>query len=454
MSTPSKYIDIKKDTMKPFQRIHGWGRYPIIDAEVNAPLVVSWVKSAVERCGTDGMIARGLGRSYGDSSLAKYVIDTRYLNHLLDFDKNTGIVTCNAGISLADILEVFVPLGWFLPVTPGTKHITVGGAVASDVHGKNHHVCGCFCDFVEYIELLVSPDNVLLCSKTSHSELFHATCGGMGLTGIILSVSFRLKPVSSAYIEQKTIKATNLSEALGLFEQNYGSTYSVAWIDCLATGLSLGRSLLMIGEHAQDHTLASPQQYPVSIPVEMPSSLLNRFSIQLFNTLYYNRITKKEVTNRVHYEPFFYPLDGIQQWNRLYGKNGFTQYQFVIPKEAGQEGMTKIVKEIAASGKGSFLAVLKVFGRQNDNFLSFPLAGYTLALDFKIEKGLFPLLDRLDAMVLDYGGRIYLTKDVRMSEHTFKQSYLRWEQFQAIREQNGTKGIFASYQSRRLGLDT
>ena len=440
--------------MKAIQRIHGWGRYPIIGAEVDAPLVVSGLKSAVENYGADGMISRGLGRSYGDSSLAKYVIDTRHLNHLLDFDKNTGSVTCNAGISLADILDVFVPLGWFLPVTPGTKHITVGGAVASDVHGKNHHVSGCFSDFVEHIKLLVNPDNLLLCSETSHSELFHATCGGMGLTGIILSVSFRLMPVSSAYIDQKTIKAANLSEALALFEQNYASTYSVAWMDCLATGSSLGRSLLMIGEHAQDHKLACPAKHPITIPVEMPSSLLNRFSIQLFNTLYYNRITKQEVAHRVHYEPFFYPLDGIQHWNRLYGKNGFTQYQFVIPKEAGQEGMNKIVKKIAASGKGSFLAVLKVFGKQNDNLLSFPLAGYTLALDFKIEEGLFPLLDRLDAMVLDYGGRSYLTKDVHMSELTFKLSYPRWEEFQAIREQNGTKGIFASYQSRRLGLDT
>jgi len=439
--------------MKPLQRIHGWGRYPIIEAEVNSPLVVSGMKSAIESCGKVGMIARGLGRSYGDSSIAKHVIDTRYLNHLLNFNKITGVVTCNAGISLADILEVFVPMGWFLPVTPGTKHITLGGAVASDVHGKNHHVSGCFCDYVERIELLVSPDNILTCSDTNYSELFHATCGGMGLTGIILSVTLRLKPVSSAYIDQKIIKATNLSEALALFEQNYSSTYSVAWIDCLATGSSLGRSLLMIGEHAQDNKLTGSVTHQITIPVEMPSNLLNRFSIQLFNTLYYNRITKREVTHREHYEPFFYPLDGIQQWNRLYGKNGFTQYQFVIPKEAGQEGMTKILQAIALSGKGSFLAVLKVFGKQNENFLSFPLAGYTLALDFKIEDGLFPLLDRLDAMVLDYGGRIYLTKDVRMSEKTFKQSYPRWEQFQAIREQNGMKGIFASYQSRRLGLD-
>lgn len=439
--------------MNPLQSIHGWGRYPVIEAKGVAPLDMSGVKVAVQDHGVGGMIARGLGRSYGDSSLAKFVVETRYLNHILDFDSDTGMVTCNAGISLATLLEVFVPKGWFLPVTPGTKHITLGGAVASDVHGKNHHVSGCFCKYVECIELLTGPDNVLHCSRTSHPELFHASCGGMGLTGIILSVTLRLKPVSSAYIDQQTIKASNLSEVLALFEANHAATYSVAWIDCLATGSALGRSLLMTGEHSSGNMLAGPDKHPITIPADMPSSLLNRFSIKLFNSLYYNRITKKEVKKRVHYEPFFYPLDGIQHWNRLYGKNGFTQYQFVIPKEAGQEGVSRILKEIAASGKGSFLAVLKIFGQQNSNYLSFPLEGYTLALDFKIEEGLFPLLERLDAMVLDYGGRIYLTKDVRMSEQTFKQSYPRWQEFQAIREQYGTRGIFSSYQSRRLGLD-
>ena len=447
------YLYEKKYAMNPLQKIHGWGRYPVIEAEVVAPLNMSAVKTVVQNLGAGGMIARGLGRSYGDSSLEKSVVETRYFNHFLQFDSDTGVVTCNAGISLATLLEVFVPRGWFLPVTPGTKHITLGGAVASDVHGKNHHVSGCFCEYVESIELLLGPDNVLLCSRTSHPELFHATCGGMGLTGIILSVTLQLKPVHTAFIDQKTIKALNLSEMLILFEGNQATTYSVAWIDCLATGSALGRSLLMIGEHSSGNELFCPAKHLITIPVDMPSSLLNRFSIRLFNSLYYNRITKKEVSNRVHYEPFFYPLDGIQHWNRLYGKNGFTQYQFVIPKEAGQEGMSRILKEIAASGKGSFLAVLKVFGKQNSNYLSFPLEGYTLALDFKIEEGLFPLLERLDAMVLDYGGRIYLTKDVRMSEQTFKQSYPRWQQFQAIREQYGTRGIFSSYQSRRLGLD-
>jgi len=440
--------------MNPLKSIHGWGRYPVIEAEVVAPLNSSAVKNAVQSLGAGGMIARGLGRSYGDSSLAKSVVETRHLNHLLSFDSDAGIVTCNAGISLATLLEVFVPRGWFLPVTPGTRHITVGGAVASDVHGKNHHLSGCFCEFVECIELLLGPDTVLQCSRTSHPELFYATCGGMGLTGIILSVTLRLEPVRTAYIDQQTIKASNLDEVLALFEANRAAPYSVAWIDCLATGSALGRSLLMIGEFSSGNELAVQEKQPITVPVDMPASLLNPFSIQLFNSFYYNRITKKEVKKRVHYEPFFYPLDGIQHWNRLYGKNGFTQYQFVIPKVAGQEAMSRILKEIASSGKGSFLAVLKVFGKQNSNYLSFPLEGYTLALDFKIEEGLFSLLERLDAMVLEYGGRIYLTKDVRMSEQTFKQSYPRWQEFQAIRERYGTRGIFSSYQSRRLGLDT
>ncbi len=440
--------------MNPLQSIHGWGRYPVIKTEIVAPLVLSSFKTEVQNGGVGGIIARGLGRSYGDSSLAMLMLETRSLNHLLNFDRETGVVTSNAGVSLATLLDVFVPMGWFLPVTPGTKYITLGGAVASDVHGKNHHLRGCFCEYVESIELLLDPDTVLQCSRTLHPELFHATCGGMGLTGIILSVTLRLKPVHTTFIDQQTIKAANLSELLALFEANQATTYSVAWIDCLATGSSLGRSLLMMGEHASGNDFAGKEKYPITIPVDMPSNLLNRFSIRLFNSLYYNRIIRKEVRQRVHYESFFYPLDGIQHWNRLYGKNGFTQYQFVIPKEAGHEGMSRILKEIVASGKGSFLAVLKVFGEQNSNYLSFPLKGYTLALDFKIEEGLFPLLERLDAMVLDYGGRIYLTKDVRMSEQTFKKSYSRWQEFQAIREQYGTIGMFASYQSRRLGLDT
>ncbi len=354
---------------------------------------------------------------------------------------------------MAELLGVFVPRGWFLPITPGTKFVSIGGAIASDVHGKNHHLHGCFSECVDSIQLLLADGSQMQCSRSERPELFHASCGGMGLTGLIVAATLRLLRIDSAYIEQTTYKATNLEEALALFEAHSTSTYSVAWIDCLARGAALGRSLLMLGEHARDDQLALPAKSKLSVPLDMPSFLLNRFSVQVFNELYYQRIRQHESKQRVSYESFFYPLDGLQQWNRLYGKQGFVQYQFVIPKAAGLQGMRAILERISASHRGSFLAVLKVFGASNDNLLSFPMDGYTLALDFKMEAGLLALLEELDRMVLAYGGRLYLAKDARMSEATFKQSQPNWQQFQEIRAQYGALGKFASLQSRRLGLD-
>ena len=434
-------------------KISGWGRYPVVEARVAWPKSAAGVDEALRSCG-EGSIARGLGRSYGDSSLSANMISTRWLDHLLSFDAQTGLLHCEAGLSLSGILEVFAPKGWFLPVTPGTRFVTVGGAIASDVHGKNHHVAGCFCDHVESIELLVEPGRTLRCSPSENAGLFRATCGGMGLTGIILSAAIRLKPVKSLLIDQTTYKSPNLRESLELFARHEDKPYSVAWIDCISGGESLGRSLLMTGDHASEGGLQQAGgSSRIELPVDMPPALLNRFSIRAFNTLYYHRIRAKSVESRLHYEPFFYPLDSIGSWNRMYGRNGFTQYQFVVPKEAGYPAMDRILKEIVASGRGSFLAVLKAFGKRNDNLLSFPVEGYTLALDFRIERELFPLLDRLDAMVLGYGGRLYLTKDARMGAETFKRSYPEWERFQAVREAHGARGRFISQQSKRLGLD-
>jgi FAD/FMN-containing dehydrogenase len=399
------------------------------------------------------MTLRGLGRSYGDSSLGEKIMSTRWLNHMISFDQETGVLHCESGVSLNEILEVFVPKGWFLPVTPGTQFVTVGGAIASDVHGKNHHIAGCFCDHVEYIDMILDADRLTRCSLQENPDLFHATCGGMGLTGVIYSAAIRLKPIQSAFINQTTYKASNLEESLGLFAIHEAQPYSVAWIDCISGGRSLGRSLLMTGDHAPEGELMINRKNRLGLPVDMPSSLLNRYSIKLFNTLYYNRIRERVTEHHIHYEPFFYPLDSIGNWNRMYGRNGFTQYQFVVPKEAGYPAMNSILKTIVESGKGSFLAVLKAFGKQNRNFLSFPMEGYTLALDFRIEQDLFPLLDRLDAMVLHHGGRIYLTKDARMSEETFKRSYPLWEQFLSVRNAHTVKGRFTSHQSKRLGLD-
>lgn len=432
-------------------RLNGWGRYPTLEAGLAQPATLSAARASLTELAS--LIPRGMGRSYGDSALAERIVGTRQLRHLRSFDESSGQLDCDAGISLGELLDVFVPRGWFLPITPGTKFVSIGGAIASDVHGKNHHLHGCFSECVDSIEILLANGQLTRCSRTDQADLFHATCGGMGLTGLIVGARLRLRRVASAYIAQTTYKAANLDEVVALFDRHSAATYSVAWIDCLATGKALGRSLLMIGEHACDGELSLAAKPALSIPVDMPSFLLNRYSIQAFNELYYQRIRQIESQQRVSYESFFYPLDGIQQWNRLYGKQGFLQYQFVIPKAAGLEGMRAILQRIAASRRGSFLAVLKAFGAANDNLLSFPAEGYTLALDFKFETGLLELLSELDAMVLAYGGRLYLSKDARMSEATFKHSYPNWMRFQEIRARYGALHKFSSLQSRRLGLE-
>jgi FAD/FMN-containing dehydrogenase len=393
-----------------------------------------------------------MGRSYGDSALADQVISTTCLNHLLDFDLTTGSVRCSAGVPLVDLIEVFVPRGWFPPVTPGTQFVTVGGAIASDVHGKNHHGEGCFSELLEQFQLMLASGEVVTCSKDQNAELFRATCGGMGLTGIIVEATLRLRPIRSAFIKETIFKAKDLEEVLALFEEHQGSTYAVAWIDCLAAGRQMGRSLLMLGEHDEEGGLIFQNTRALSIPIDMPGLLLNRFSIAAFNAFYYHRVRTQRVDRRIHYEPFFYPLDNIRHWNLLYGRRGFVQYQFVIPKAAGIMGLRKIFQKIVATRRGSFLAVLKVLGNENANYLSFPTAGYTLAIDFKLDDGLFAFLEELDKLVLDYGGRIFLTKDARMSEATFKRGYPQWEQFQEIRHRYGAMGKFCSLQSKRLGL--
>lgn len=432
-------------------RLQGWGRYPQVEAQLFAPLTVSACQPLIDE--PQSLIARGMGRSYGDSALHERVLSTRHLQHLLAFDGAQGTLRCQAGVSLDQLLDFLVPRGWFLPVTPGTRFVSVGGAVASDVHGKNHHLHGCFSEYVDELLLGLADGSLLTCSRSEHPELFHATCGGMGLTGLIVEVSLRLTPIRSAYVNQTTFKAANLDEALQLFDAQQHKTYSVAWIDCLASGADLGRSLLMVGEHAGGGGLHLPAKRMLSVPLDMPAALLNRASVQAFNCLYYQRVRQAKSRQRVDYQSFFYPLDGIGQWNRLYGKQGFLQYQFVIPKAAGLEGLRSILGRIASSRRGSFLAVLKVFGQQNRNPLSFPLEGYTLALDFKYDSALLPLLDELDDRVLEQGGRVYLTKDARMSEQTFKRSYPGWEQLQAVRARYGAQGKFISRQGQRLGLE-
>jgi FAD/FMN-containing dehydrogenase len=374
----------------------------------------------------------------------------RSRDRMLSFDDNAGLLMCEAGVLLSEIISAFLPKGWFLKITPGTKLISVGGAIASDVHGKNHHVEGCFSECVESIRILLPDGEIRSCSKGD--ELFRATCGGMGLTGIILDATISLKRVGSIHIEQTTIKTHNLRETFDAFEEYSSKPYSVAWIDCLAKGDEMGKCLLMVGDFSTDGDFKYVEKKRLNVPCEFPSFVLNNLSVKAFNRLYYQRAPSGVSHQKVDTDTFFYPLDAISNWNRIYGKNGFTQYQFILPKDASFDGLSEILNTIAASGKGSFLAVLKLYGAANENYLSFPMEGYSLALDFKIEKGLFRLLDQLDQVVLRYGGRIYLTKDVRVSRETFERGYPRVDAFREFRKKMGMDQKFNSLQSRRLGL--
>ena len=432
--------------------LSGWGKHPTINAEVFHPLTPEDVLRRLSDNPQKPLIARGLGRSYGDSSLAPHVISTRYLDHLLSFDESSGVLTCSAGVSFADILAVLVPKGWFLPVTPGTKFVTVGGAIASDIHGKNHHREGSFTDHVSRLKIATISDGIVACSRERHPELFLATCGGMGLTGVILEATLRLKPIKSAYINATLLKAHTLAETLELFAIHQNALYSVAWMDCVSPGRALGRSVVILGEHADHGGLTPGNRRGLSVPVDLPSWVLNRSVLRTFNALYYNRLKKKRTDRRLHYERFFYPLDGIRHWNRLYGKAGFTQYQFVLPTEASLEGLRAVLERMAASQHSPALAVLKAFGKGNANYLSFPLEGCTLALDFRLDTGVFDLLNELDSIVLDYGGRVYLTKDARMSADMLRCSYPGWQALMRVRKAVGADTVFHSLQSQRLGL--
>ncbi|HSV30079.1 MAG TPA: FAD-binding oxidoreductase, partial [Candidatus Omnitrophota bacterium] len=373
--------------------LSGWGNFPRIhcrvaefdSARLDAPL-----------------IARGAGRSYGDASLQpNLTLLTRRLDRLLAFDAATGRLTCEAGVTLANLLDVFVPRGWFPPVTPGTKHVTIGGMVAADVHGKNHHVAGSFGRHVESLRMLLADGGVVECGNGS--DLFRATIGGMGLTGIILAATFRLQPIPTPWIRREVVRAASLEATLEAFEASAGWTYTVSWIDCLNGRGRLGRSLLSRGEFAQPDeapTTPPPATRPRRVPVDFPGWVLNRWSMRAFNELYYALPREPAV---VPYEPFFYPLDGLLEWNRIYGRGGFTQYQCVLPKPAGAAGLLRLLKAIQQSGSGSFLAVLKLFGRQ-DGLMSFPMEGYTLALDFPVTPPNLSLLIELDAIVADHGG--------------------------------------------------
>ena len=430
------------------KNLTSWGLYPKIHNDATIFQSIDELKKF--NSNSTEYIPYGNGRSYGDSALNEHILYAKPYNYFLDFDETTGILHLEAGAMLSEIVESFVPKGWFLKVTPGTKLITVGGAIASDIHGKNHHIEGCFSECVEEFNLLL-PNNELVNVKKD-DELFLATCGGMGLTGVITDAKISLKKINSQYIKQTTIKTRNLKETFEAFESYKNEPYSVAWIDCLATQDEVGKCLLMVGDFADDGDLNYKQKPKLNIPFNFPTFALNNLSVKAFNYLYYNKAPDGVSKQKVSLDSFFYPLDAINNWNRIYGKNGFTQYQFILPKEKSYDGLLEILTKISQSKKGSFLAVLKLYGKQNKNYLSFPIEGYSLALDFKIEDGLFELLNKLDEVVQKYDGRIYLTKDVRVSKEFFESSYEDIQKFRDLRKKFGMDKKLNSLQSKRLSL--
>ncbi|MET9253450.1 FAD-binding oxidoreductase [Streptomyces sp. NPDC003717] len=443
--------------------VTGWGRTAPTVARVIRPRTYQEAADAVRDCGARGGIPRGLGRAYGDAAqnAGGAVLDMTGLDRIHVIDADDGTVLCDAGISLHRLMEVLLPLGWFVPVTPGTRYVTVGGAIGADIHGKNHHVSGSFARHVLAFEMLTADGEVR--SVRQGTPLFDATTGGMGLTGVILTATVRLQPVESALMSVDTERAADLDDLMArLTATDHRYRYSVAWIDLLARGAATGRAVLTRGDHAPLDALdARARRDPLAFrtsrlpaaPDVIPSGLLSRTTVGLFNELWYRKAPRAPRTGQLQrISTFFHPLDGVPHWNRVYGRGGFVQYQFVVG-HGQEEALRRIVGRISAHRCPSFLAVLKRFGEADPGWLSFPVPGWTLALDVPAGlPGLGGFLDELDAEVAAAGGRVYLAKDSRLRPELLAGMYPRLDDFRALRAELDPRGVFTSDLSRRLAL--
>ena len=392
--------------------IANWGNYPKILAELAIPDDREDIRDQVLE--QERLIARGNGKCYGDAALSPHIVSTLRLNRILHFDAEKGIVRCEAGVMLADLLEQIVPAGWFFHVTPGIKNITVGGAIASDVHGKNHPAKGCFSNWLIDFELLRADGSILRCSRNENAALFWQTCGGMGWTGIVLSAAFRLMPITSVRMRQRAVRADHLEGLFRAFEDQQQWPYAAGWVDCLTGGASAGRGVVYFADHETGRIPDEPFEFPAqntrNVPFYAPSWLLNPLSIRVHNNMLFSKANTGEQS--VSLDRYFYPLDSIRNWNRLYGRRGFIQYQFCLPEAHSFEGMRHILDTIRQSRDLPFLTVLKRHGeRPAEAVHSFPIKGYSLALDFPRSRTVFALVQQLDELVWRYGGKIYLAKD-------------------------------------------
>ena len=410
--------------------VRSWGNFPKVEHAAVVPL--HWRHLPLPAA-QGSMLALGLSRSYGDSCLneGNTLLSTTGMDRLVAFDRASGVLRCEAGVSLASILELVVPAGWFLPVVPGTAFVTVGGAIANDVHGKNHHVAGTFAHHVRRFELLRSDGSRTEC--TPGSGMFRATAGGLGLTGLVTWAEIQLERIASPFFDVESVRMDNLDHFLALSEESARShAYTVAWIDAVAHGEALGRGIFMRANFSREPGGEAPAPHAgLAVPFDFPGAVLNRRSIALFNALYRSRASRDWSTARQPYAAYLFPLDRIGAWNRMYGKRGFFQHQSVVPRDGARERLSAMLAEIANAGEASFLTVLKVFGdREPAGLMSFARPGVTLALDFPARgPATLALLERLDAIVREAGGAIYPAKDARMSPETFRASFPRWSEF-------------------------
>jgi decaprenylphospho-beta-D-ribofuranose 2-oxidase len=437
-------------------KLYGWGRFPVVDARLRAPRSE---EALITLVGEGQAIARGNGRSYGDSAISLHnTIHMVHFDRILSFDNNNGLLVAEAGVLIADVISTFLPQGWFLYVTPGTKFVTLGGIIAADVHGKNHHNDGSLRNYVEWLDIVDCNGGIRRCSREENHDLFDWTLGGMGLTGIILRAAIRMRRVETAWIRQTAIAARNFEHTMDILESNQAATYSVAWIDCLLRGDTAGRAIILLGEHASCDELppmgeVSPLDLPsrktVRVPFYFPGWMLNRRTMLMFNEFYYRTGMRKQ--GLVDLESYFYPLDALLDWNRIYGRRGFVQFQCVIPDDMARAGLREVLTTVSESGDGSFLAVLKKLGPSSAG-ISFPMAGFTLALDFAVRESTFSLIRDLERIAIECGGRIYLAKDACMTADRLDASDERIANFRRIRESSGARHAFQSMQSQRLSM--
>ena len=427
--------------------VSAWGRLSAEPHRTVAPSDPAALAAALRRGPLPGL-AHGMGRSYGDVALnpCGTLWMARGLDRFIDFDPETGLLSCEAGVLLRDIQRGFAPRGWMLPVTPGTQLVTVGGAIANDVHGKNHHALGSFGDHVARLRLLRTTGEAIDCGPDENPEWFAATVGGLGLTGVIASAQIRLRRVDGPWLEVDTVPYQDLDEFFALADSSEKDwEYTVSWIDCLS---AQGKGIFIRGNHSAEQRPA-PRLGEKRMPITPPVSLVNQLSLKPFNALYFRSQVAKTGPSLSHYVPFFYPLDGLLEWNRMYGPKGFYQYQCVVPRSVGQDATQAMLAAIARSGTGSFLAVLKTFGeRAAPGLLSFPQPGVTLALDFPNQADrTFALFDRLDAIVAEAQGRLYPAKDARMTRELFRSGYPALDQFLPFRD----PGISSAFSRRVIG---